>query len=225
MNPDFAKTLRAKKLGVLIKDARLSAGKTMKECGEAIGVSGSTISSYERGKSSPSLPEIEMLSYFLKIPIGRFWKDTIISNDENILDELEIEHAQVMRHRQIGKVLENSRVRLEKTYEEITEKTGITYGRMKRFEAGNSPIPIPDLELLSNTLEITLTDLFEVETEIGRWIAAQTGIAEFLALPADLQGFITKPVNRPYLEVAKKLSTLSADQLREIAEGLLEITI
>ena len=91
MNPEFAITLRAKKLGILIKDARLSNGKTMKECGEAIGVSGSTISSYEKGKSSPSLPELEMLSFYLKIPIERFWKDTIIASDEPELDRLEIE--------------------------------------------------------------------------------------------------------------------------------------
>ena len=225
MNPEFAKTLRAKKLGILMRDARLSSGKTMKECGEAIGVSGSTISSYEKGKSSPSLPELEMLAFFLKIPIGRFWKDTIISSEDDILDQLDIEHAQAIRHRQIGKYLEEARLKLETTFDDITDKTGITYGRMKRFETGDSPVPLPELELLSNALEFTLSDLFEKETEIGKWIAAQSGIAEFLALPIDLQGFITKPVNRPYLEVAKKLSSLSADQLREIAESLLEITI
>lgn len=225
MNPDFAKTLRAKKLGVLLRDARLSSGKTMKECGEAIGVSGSTISSYEKGKSSPSLPELEMLAYYLKIPIGRFWRDTILSNEDDSLDQLDIEHSQAIRHRQIGRILEEARLKLEITFEEITEKTGITYGRMKRFETGDSPVPLPELELLSNTLEFTLSDLFEKETEIGKWLAAQSGIAEFLALPSELQGFLTKPVNRPYIEVAKKLSTLTADQLREIAESILEITI
>jgi len=225
MDPDFAKTLRAKKLGVLLRDARLSSGKTMKECGEAIGVSGSTISSYEKGKSSPSLPELEMLAYFLKVPIGRFWKDIIISSEDVPLDQLDIEHTQAIRHRQIGKLLEEARLKLEITFDEITEKTGITYGRMKRFETGDSPVPLPELELLSNTLEFTLSDLFEIETDVGKWIAAQSGINEFLELPTDLQRFITKPVNRPYLEVAKKLSTLTADQLREIAESLLEITI
>lgn len=225
MNPDFAKTLRAKKLGILLRDARLSAGKTMKECGEAIGVSGSTISSYEKGKSSPSLPELEMLSFYLKIPIEHFWKDTLISSDEPVYDELEIEHSQAIRQRQVGKLLEKARIDLEKTYEDITEQTHITYGRMKRFESGSSPIPLPELELLCQVLELSISDLFEFETEVGKWITAQSGLAEFLTLPTDLQNFITKPVNRPYLEVANRLSSLSADQLREIAESILEITI
>jgi hypothetical protein len=44
-------------------------------------------------------------------------------------------------------------------------------------------------------------------------------------MPVEMQEFITKPINRPYIEVAMKLSSLSADELRAIAEGLLEITI
>lgn len=225
MNPEFAITLRSKKLGILIKDARLSKGKTMKECGDAIGVSGSTISSYEKGKSSPSLPELEMLSYFLKVPIERFWKDTILSSEEIEADSLDIEHTQVIRHREIGNLLEEARLSLEITYEEITEKTGISYGRMKRFETGNSPVPLPELELLSNLLKISLSEFYSVETDAGKWIRSQAGISKFLALPEDLQDFVSTPINRPYLEIAKKLSNLSADQLRGIAESLLEITI
>ena len=225
MNPELVITLRAKKLGILITDARLSTGKTMKECGEAIGVSGSTISSYEKGKSSPSLPELEMLSYYLKVPIERFWKDTVLSQEDPEFDTLDIEHTQVIRHRRIGNILEEARLSLEITYEDITEKTGISYGRMKRFETGNSPVPLPELELLSNLLNIKLSNYYDSETDAGKWIKAQAGIAEFLALPEELQEFVSKPINRPYLEIANKLSTLSADQLRSIAESLLDITI
>ncbi len=82
MNSEFAITLRAKKLGILLKDARLNSGKTMKECGNYLGISGSTISSFEKGVSSPSLPEVEVLSFLFKLPINRFWKDTIIAEDE-----------------------------------------------------------------------------------------------------------------------------------------------
>lgn len=225
MNPELAITLRAKKLGILLKDARLLAGKTLKECGEAIGVSGSTISSYERGSSSPSLPELEMLAYFLNVPIQRFWKEIILSKEDTLLDRLEIEHAQVIRNRQIGKILEEARNNLGLTFEEITEQTGITYGRMKRFESGDSAVPLPELELLSNILTIPVAEFFEVETEIGKWITSQDAVTKFLDLPVDLQVFVTKPVNQPYLEIAKKLSAFSADQLREIAENILEITI
>ena len=46
----------------------------------------------------------------------------------------------------------------------------------------------------------------------------------FLELPPDLQSFVCKPVNRPYLDIALKLSELPVDKLRILAESLLEIT-
>jgi transcriptional regulator with XRE-family HTH domain len=225
MNPELAIKLRAKKLGILIRDARLSAGKTMRECGNAIGVSGSTISAYETGSSSPSLPELEILAYFLDVPISHFWDDTILSANNELLSQIDPEDLQELRNRQIGKILEDARDRLELTYEEITEQTGITYGRMKRFETGESSIPFPELELLSNVLKLPLLKFFEQETLIGKWITARAGVEEYLNLPTEIQSFVTNPTNLPYLELAQKLSGLSADQLRSIAESLLEITI
>lgn len=225
MNPELAIKLRAKKLGILIRDARLASGKTMRECGNAIGVSGSTISAYETGSSSPSLPELEILAYYLNVPVSHFWTDTILSSNEELISQLDPDDSQEYRNRQIGKILEDTREKLDLTYEEITEQTGITYGRMKRFEAGESSVPFPELELLCNTLKLPLQRFLEQETQIGKWITARAGVEEYLKLPTDIQAFVTNPTNLPYLELAKRLSGLSANQLRSIAESLLEITI
>ena len=46
-----------------------------------------------------------------------------------------------------------------------------------------------------------------------------------MELPAELQAFVSQPVNRPYLELAIKLSSMSSDKLRSVAEGLLDITL
>lgn len=224
MNSEFVITLRAKKLGILLKDARLNSGKTMKECGQYLGISGSTISSFERGVSSPSLPEVEVLSYLFKLPINRFWKDTIISEEDD-LNQWDRADYFSSRNQQVGAILSAARDVTGKTYEEITDQTGITYGRMKRFETGETPVPLPELELLCNLLEIPVSDFFEHDTEIGEWISAQDNIGQFLSLSPEIQNFVTKPINQPYLEIAIRLSRLSADQLRSIAESLLEITI
>ena len=60
-------TLRSKTLGVLIKDARLASRMSIKECAEAIGVSSGSFSSYESGKKSPSLPELEVLAFLVQL--------------------------------------------------------------------------------------------------------------------------------------------------------------
>ncbi len=47
----------------------------------------------------------------------------------------------------------------------------------------------------------------------------------FTEMPLELQEFILKPVNQPYLELAQKLSQMSVDKMRDVAEGLLDITL
>ena len=47
---------------------------------------------------------------------------------------------------------------------------------------------------------------------------------DFLELPLELRQFVARPVNRPYLELAMKLSDMSKDKLRSVAEDLLDIT-
>ena len=43
-------------------------------------------------------------------------------------------------------------------------------------------------------------------------------------LTPEMQQFVEKPVNQPYLEIAMRLSELPVDKLRTLAESLLEIT-
>jgi hypothetical protein len=59
---------------------------------------------------------------------------------------------------------------------------------------------------------------------IGEWKMKQQAVQKYLELPKELQDFVSKPVNRPYLELALRLSGLSVEKLRAVAEGLLEIT-
>jgi len=53
----LAMKIRAKKLGVLIRDVRLSKNKSIEECAQAVGITTSLFMEYEYGEKSPSLPE------------------------------------------------------------------------------------------------------------------------------------------------------------------------
>jgi hypothetical protein len=67
--------------------------------------------------------------------------------------------------------------------------------------------------------------MFDQSGPIGLWMSRQKAIQEFLQLPPDLQDFVCKPINRPYLDLAIKLSGMSTDKLRAVAEDLLDITL
>jgi hypothetical protein len=53
---------------------------------------------------------------------------------------------------------------------------------------------------------------------------SEEAIRDFLELPVELRQFVAMPVNRPYLELAMKLSNMSRDKLRSVAEDILDIT-
>jgi hypothetical protein len=102
--------------------------------------------------------------------------------------------------------------------------SGISTTRIKTYELGERSIPLPELEGLTALLGTQIEALFDQTGHIGLWMVQQKAIQEFLTLPNELQNFVSKPINRPYLELAKKLSLMSTDKLRSLAEDILEIT-
>ena len=73
-------TIRTKKLGVLIRDARLATRRNVQDCAEALGIRKSIFRDYEEGLKSPSLPELEVLVYYLDLPMDHFWSKEIRSD-------------------------------------------------------------------------------------------------------------------------------------------------
>lgn len=225
MDFKLAADIRAKKLGVLIRDARLKAGETMKDCGDVIGVSGRTISKFEDGEKSPSLPELEILAYYLDMPLGQFWGEETTST-QNPLDALgDVEQRLELRDRKIGLTLRQAREKRDMSMTEVAEKLDITLYRLKSYEQGKFSTPLPILEQLVDIYDLNI-DEFQVDKgPVAEWAAQKDAIGDFVMLPEELQQFVAKPINRPYLEIARKLSEMPVDKLRAVAEGLLEITL
>jgi transcriptional regulator with XRE-family HTH domain len=69
--------LRQKLVGVLLRQARLAAGKTQKECAEELGVSHQHISEYEYGRRDIPVVELEDLVEFLEVPVETFLEHEI----------------------------------------------------------------------------------------------------------------------------------------------------
>jgi len=89
---------------------------------------------------------------------------------------------------------------------------------------GERPIPLPELEVLVRTLGGRIETFFDRNGPIGQWMISEEAIQHFVEMPAELREFVALPVNRPYLELAMKLSNMSRDKLRSVAEDLLDIT-
>ncbi len=218
-------TLRAKKLGVLIRDARQAARRSPEECARAIGISKGTLRAYEEGERAPSLPELEVLAYYLRLPIDHFWGKDSISDEAPPTEPLDLPRLIELRQRMIGALLRQDRVNANLSIKALSQETGIPTGRINAYELGERPIPLAELEALLSAVGGKIETFFDQSGPIGQWMTAQKSMQHFLELPREIQAFVSQPVNRPYLELAMKISSMSTEKLRSVAEGLLDITL
>jgi len=217
-------TLRSKTLGVLIHDARTASRMSINECAEVIGVTSGLFRSYEKGAKAPSLPELEVLAYFLNLPISHFWGKEAISDDAPPTAQLDLPRLVGLRQRMIGALLRQERINASISMKALAAEGGIPISRLKAYELGERSIPLPELEILISVIGCQTNSFFDKNGPIGQWLIRQKAIEDFLNLPPELQDFVSQPVNRPYLELAQNLSDLSANKLRSVAEGILDIT-
>ena len=218
-------TIRTKKLGILIRDARLASRRSTKECAAAINVTNGVFKAYEEGRRAPSLPELEALVYYLELPINHFWSNETLSNAPARVNALDLPRLTGLRHRMIGAFLRQERMNASLSMKSVAEETGISTSRLKRYELGELPIPLPELEVILKMLGGRIETFFDQGGPVGMWMTQQKAIQQFLDMPVELQNFVCQPVNRPYLDLARKLSEMSTDKLRSVAEDLLDITL
>ncbi len=223
VNP-IIKIIRAKKLGVLIRDARIKSGKNSDECAQAMGVSPDELTAMEFGERPPSLPELELFAYHLGLPLEHFWGSDVLDTAES---EKSVDPAEISKARQesIGQLIQTGRQEAKLSIDELAQETGIASDSLQAYEQGQLPIPLPELESLAQALNNSLRYFEEQQGPAGSWFMGQKYTREFQNLPADIQEFVSKPINLPYLELAVRLSELQVDKLRALGEGLLEITL
>jgi len=224
-NRPIAIAIRSKKLGVLIQSARLSSNNSLEECASAMGVTTQQLESYESGEEPPSLPEMAALAFHLKIPLDYFWGREIIDLTHKEPKVFEKDRLMRLRNRVVGASLRQARLQAGLTTLELAADAGISEDQLNSYELGEQPIPLPELEALANSVNRTIKDFQDNRGPIGTWIKQQRAMQHFSDLSPELQDFISMPINRPYLEIAQRLSEMSVEKLRAVAEGLLEITL
>jgi len=219
-----ALTLRSKIIGSMIRDARQHRERSIKDCAETIGIAIETFEAYENGTSSPSLPELEGLAYYLEVPLENFFQGASISAAESLRKMPEMKKLVDLRQRMIGAILRQARIEADVSLEKLSDYMLVDIALLEEYELGQEPIPLPHLEVLSGALSRSIREFQDKHGPVGVWITEQQAIQDFKTMPPELQEFVSKPINRPYLDLAVRLSEMSVDRLRSVAEGLLEIT-
>jgi transcriptional regulator with XRE-family HTH domain len=215
---------RARTVGTLIHEARLAAAKDVSDCGQIIGVTPEVFELYESGEKSISLPELENVSYMLNVPLEHFWDGFPAAAEESEKKATDLARLLSIRHRMIGTLLRQARLDANLSLEDVAQRGQVEINQLEAYELGQEPVPLPELEVLSGVLHRSIREFHDRHGPVGVWNAQQRALRDFLAMPLEMQLFVSKPVNRPYLDLAIRLSDMSVERLRAVAEGLLEIT-
>lgn len=226
MGNSSAFEIQTKKLGDLIKDARISFDKSIEECAKAMGIDPSEYEAYELGENAPSLPEVEAFGFFLDVPTDYFWNPKsqyVVTQEKKEIGRLD--HLISLRHRILGITIRKARLDAGISVDELAQISDIDPTNLSAYEIGSTPIPLPELEAIAVALKLSVRDFLDQHGPIGKWAIQKKAVADFSKLPLEMQQFVSKPVNQPYLELAQRLSEMSVERLRAVAEGLLEITL
>jgi transcriptional regulator with XRE-family HTH domain len=213
-----------KKLGILIRNAREINKVTQEECARVVGVSIDQFDSFETGESSISLPQLEIIAFFLTIPLSHFLGSTLYPEKTVFPEESDLQTFYELRHKKIAAKLQSLRDEKQLTPEQMLKNSQLTEEEYLAFESGESPVSLQALNSLAYTLGVPLKVFLAESGKIGSWHHEQKAVKTLAEIPNELEEFLTNPSNEPYLRLAMHLSKLSADRLRAIAEGLLEIT-
>jgi transcriptional regulator with XRE-family HTH domain len=215
--------LRTKLLGAKMRDARMASGKSLRQIARAIGISSSTLSSYELGNRAISLPDLELFAYHTGVPVISLLGGSPRSTKKK--PSFDQDMMRSLRKRVIGASLRADRKSAGKTIRELAGDVGLPPSRISAYERGERTIPVPEMEIIVKALDRNIEEYFETEGPVGEWAASQGLFDIAQEMPAELRRFICEPDNLPFLQLAKRLSELPAERLRSVAEGLLDISL
>ncbi len=152
MEPPPAQLIRMRILGVLLRHARQRAGRSQAELAAALHISASRYAQYERGEREPLLPELEVVADLCDVPLGFFFDDQALVEDEGTV----VPQAAVQRiqHKITGARLYQARLCAGKSQRETAEALGIPARRISEYESGARAIPASELKALAAYLQV-----------------------------------------------------------------------
>lgn len=215
--------LRAKMLGVLIRDARMHASRTEEDCARIMGISIEEYAAWEYGDLTPTLPELEVLAFYLGIPVSHFWSQNTLKEEYTEESRTEDEYIK-LRTRIIGAMLQQAREEAQLSLEDVAQEASLPIERVRAYEMGE-PIPMHELNVLARAVNKTMPYFLEGSGQIGQLLASRENYQKFLELPDEIRDFVSNPVNKGFVEIAIMFSQMPTEKLRSVGASIVDITM
>lgn len=214
-------TLRARILGVLLQDARRSKGLTEAQCAAQASVPVEYYQQWELGQEAPTLPQLEILAYYIGIPVSHFWSNKVIGDERQVARE----EFNDLRDRVIGTLIRLKRNEYSMSEIDLALACGLQEGDIFDYEMARRPIPFTELTTIASALKVSVNYFMDDSSRVGEWLNSQEAYRKFDEMPPELREWVLRPSNQPFIEIAMRLSKLPVQELREVGENILNITL
>lgn len=222
-DPVESMRLRAKMLGVLMRDARQSAQRSAEDVARYLRIDVATVDAWELGEAVPALPHLELLAYFLDVPVSHFWGVRTLEASRNGRNTAQGEFV-VLRNRMIGALIRQVREERGLSLAQLAERTDLDPAVLNQYELGEWAMPMNELSVVASVLERNLSYFLETASQIGDLLATRESWKHFNELPDELRAFAANPQNIGFIEIALAFSRMPSEKLKSIAVSMLDIT-
>jgi transcriptional regulator with XRE-family HTH domain len=217
--------VRARIVGLLIRDARIAANKSTSDIAQALDLPDEVVEGWEFGDDTPSLPQLELLAYAVDVPISHFFgRDMLEGHAEEVI-QVPANTYNDLRNRVVALKLIEARKEARLSQAELAAKCGLSAEEIGVYEEGEEDIPFAHLHMLAGAVGKSLSYFIEESGRLGGWLRLQEEYERFRQLPPELRAFVSMPVNTPFMEIALRLSKMPLRDLRTVAEKILDITL
>jgi transcriptional regulator with XRE-family HTH domain len=217
--------IRNKIIGILVKRARLQAGKSQQECAQLLDCAPSAYRRYEQGKRGFSLPQLESLALLFDVPVASLWDDAYPLPEKTETDPLPLNQIMLLRRKILAVRLRQVRQSADLSMREMGKTLDCSPYMISQYERGAREMPLAELEMAAERCGKTMAEFMDDEAIPLSPAEQRQRLSDRLdELPPDMRDFILNPTNTLYLRIAMLASTMKAEQLRLIAETLLDIT-
>lgn len=224
--------LKRKITGVLIRYARTQVGLDVAETATLLGVDASTIERYELGQAEPSLPQLEAMTRIFQVSRDFFWSDAPFSAPDMAY---EAEQSMRLRREEIGQRLRRARETAGLQPDALAQFLECSPDDVLAYEAGKTDIPLSQLQAVADHLQTPFAEFLgpEAASPESQSLTTTSPVPTMSAvavapalqhLDENTLAFLSDPANVLYIKLAMRLHGLSAENLRALAEGILDIT-
>ena len=217
-----AARLRAKIGGVLIRQSRMAASRSIEDCADHLQVSPELATAWEYGDDLPSPSQLERLASYLNVSVRSFWQD----HEPVELADVAVEQDQslALRQRLLGGLLRVARDLKGISIEQLSEMTAIDPSLLQEYEYGGRAIPMKHLLVLANALDRDLEYFLESGHELDAEIEGDSAATAPVANSKDKQRFAVDRKTQGIIKLAVAFSQIPSEELHRIADALLLIS-